>query len=64
MIDLSKTTITTYRKKVAELYAQLEKSPMCGLLLFEHRYRRIAILNLKINNILHAIKTSEVQKDE
>lgn len=39
----------SYRGKVAELYAMLEKDGWSSLKLFEWRYRKIHLLNQKIN---------------
>lgn len=64
MIDLSKTTLSLYLNKVYDIYAQLERNPLCDLEYFELCYRRISILNSKINSIRKAIKSSEIQKEE
>ena len=64
MIDLTKTTLATYRQRVYEIYKQLERNPWCTLEHFELCYRRISILNSKINSIRKAIRSSEIQKEE
>lgn len=48
MIDLSKDTIASYQEQVRDIYRQLEKEGWSNLKLFEWRYRRISILNMKI----------------
>lgn len=48
MIDLSKDTIASYQEQVRDIYKQLEKEGWSNLKLFEWRYRRISILNMKI----------------
>ncbi len=50
MIDLSKSVIDSYQEKVREIYKELEKDGWSNLKLFEFRYRKIHLLNSKINN--------------
>ena len=64
MIDLTKTTLAEYRQRVYEICKQLERNPWCPLEHFELCYRRISILNSKINSIRKAIRSSEIQKEE
>ncbi len=50
MIDLSKSVIDSYQEKVREIYKKLENDGWSNLKLFEFRYRKIHLLNSKINN--------------
>lgn len=50
MIDLSKSVIDSYEEKVRDIYKKLEKDGWSNLGLFEYRYRKIHLLNSKINN--------------
>lgn len=64
MIDLSKNTLIAYRQRVYDIYQKLERNPWCDLWYFELCYRRISMLNTKINSIRKAIRSSEIQKEE
>lgn len=64
MIDLTKSTLLSYRERVFDIYRQLERNPWCNLGYFERSMRRISMLNSKINSIRKAIRSSEIQNEK
>lgn len=59
MIDLSEPTLHKYRRKVLEIYRELERNPWVPLGIFESKMRKINILNSKIKNV-----SSDIGKPE
>lgn len=59
MIDLSEPTLHKYRRKVLEIYRELERNPWAPLGIFESKLRKINILNSKIKNV-----SSDIGKPE
>ena len=59
MIDLSEPTLHKYRRKVLEIYRELERNPLEPLGIFESKLRKINILNSKIKNV-----SSDIGKPE
>lgn len=59
MIDLSEPTLHKYRRKVIEIYRELERNPWAPLGIFESKLRKINILNSKIKNV-----SSDIGKPE
>ena len=59
MIDLSEPTLHKYRRKVLEIYRELERNPWAPLGIFESKMRKINILNSKIKNV-----SSDIGKPE
>ena len=59
MIDLSEPTLRKYRRKVLEIYRELERNPWAPLGIFESKLRKINILNSKIKNV-----SSDIGKPE
>ena len=59
MIDLSEPTLHKYRRKVLEIYRELERNPWAPLGIFESKLREINILNSKIKNV-----SSDIGKPE
>ena len=59
MIDLSEPTLHKYRRKVLEIYRELERNPWAPLGIFDSKLRKINILNSKIKNV-----SSDIGKPE
>lgn len=59
MIDLSEPTLHKYRRKVLEIYRELERNPWAPFGIFESKLRKINILNSKIKNV-----SSDIGKPE
>ena len=44
-------TTRSYQERVADIYKQLERNPLCPLEVFELKIRKINMLNSRIKNL-------------
>lgn len=64
MIDLTRPTLRIYQDEVDKIYKILGSVPWCPVITFERMYRKISLLNSKINNRATDIRKRRAAESE